>query len=119
MKIVSKGTLEHQKVATGEQNRIFIDLLALPGLTTTMILTILGSKHMLFCDSKNEQKTGPSKITFFRGFLRFLGLRAHDFHRFWVPKVTPGARVSRRFPVIGLKHVFFHFFVKKRIFHKL
>ena len=109
MKIVSRGTLEHQKAPTGEQSRIFIDLLALPGLTTTMILTIFGSKNMFFRDPKNDQKTGPSKIIFFRGFLRFLGLRAHDFHRFWVPKVTPGARFSRRFPVIGLKHVFSHF----------
>ena len=64
-------------------------------------------KHV-FLRSKNDQKTGPSKITFFRGFLRFLGLRAHDFHRFWVPKVIPGVRFSRGFPAIGFIYDFWH-----------
>ena len=110
------STQKHRR--SNRTQLMFIDLLALPGLPPTMIWTIFGSKNMFFCDPKNDQKTGPSKITFFRGFLRFLGLRAHDFHRFWVPKVISGAHFSGGFPVIGFMHVFWYAFVKKHAFHK-
>ena len=59
---------------------------------------------------------GTSKIFCFRFFSRFLELRAHDFHRFWVPKVIPGARFPGGFLVIGFIHDFLYIFWKKDFF---
>ena len=53
-KNASGGTPKHPKASMEQANPIVFDLLAFPGLTTIMILIILGFKSLLSRDPKND-----------------------------------------------------------------
>ena len=61
--------------------------------------------HTVFHDPKNGQKAGPSNFILFLGFVRFLGLCAHDVVDLGSQNCFPDA-VFRGFLAIGFRRVF-------------